>query len=185
MNSFNTYHIHRTGLRRERSLQDIDKDIEIIWKEIKEFEETTPKIEDKNIKSQSIYEWAQQNPKFKQSKQVSDYEDMPLPPPPLPPKMHKRSSSLSLIKNFKRQDTETPPSTPQRSTSLRRSNSSAGESSSSTIKPCIKASRSNSFTRDSRSRSNTPSCNRVCFQDLGICQLIKISITMKFYSLQW
>jgi len=79
--------------------------------------------------------------------------------------MHKRSSSLSLIKNNKRQDTETAPSTPQRSTSLRRSNSSAGERSSSTIKPCIKTSRSNSFTRDSRSRSNTPSCNRVCFQD--------------------
>merc|ERR1719317_781081 len=35
--------VHRTGLRRERSLQDIDKDIEIIWKEIKEFEETKPK----------------------------------------------------------------------------------------------------------------------------------------------
>lgn len=157
--------IHRTGLKRERSLQDIDKDIEIIWREIKEFDDSKPKKEDKESKSQSIYEWAQQNPKFKQSKQVTDYEDIPLPPPPIPPKMHHRSSSLAVSKNNKRQDTETPPSTPKRSTSLSRSNSSPAGRATPSIKPCIKTSRSNSFTRDSRSRSNTPSCNRVCFQD--------------------
>ena len=50
---------------RERSLQDIDNDIATIWKEIKEFDETTPenielernKIENKEnswIRSQSV-----------------------------------------------------------------------------------------------------------------------------------
>ena len=159
------------GIRKERSLHDIDNDIETIWKEIKEFDETKPRKEeeDGSRKKQSIYEWAQQNPKLTKSRQPTDYESITLPAPPLPPKSRKRSSSLSMNVNNKLQSAITPPSLPNRSTSLTRSSSMPASQDMPTLKPCLKPnSRSSSVTRGNRSRSNTPSTgSRVVFKDIG------------------
>ena len=159
---------------RERSLQDIDNDIATIWKEIKEFDETTPEnIEPERIKTvKTKNERQKEEPNYCKTKQTPDYESIPLPAPPLPPKSRHRSSSLSInprIKQTTHTNNEGPPSLPPRNTSLSRSNSLPGNGKLPNLKPCIKPnSRNSSVSRCSRSRSQTPaSSNKVSFKVEG------------------
>eukprot|EP00092_Neocalanus_flemingeri_P002434 GFUD01002604.1.p1 GENE.GFUD01002604.1~~GFUD01002604.1.p1 ORF type:complete len:498 (+),score=149.88 GFUD01002604.1:413-1906(+) len=163
--------------KHERSLRDIDKDIATIWKEIKEFEETPPaNIETENNTSvRSVNEKAKCQSKYVaniQPNESPDYESIPLPAPPLPPKSLHRSSSLSSNHNRKRSMhtiKERPPVLPPRNTSLTRSNSLPLNEALQNLKPCLKPnSRSNSVTRCSRSRSQTPNTgNKVSFKVEG------------------
>jgi len=135
-------------------LLDIDNDIEIIWKQIKEFDDVnTNYVETEGLmKNQTIYEWAQQNPKLRRSREAVDYKSIPLPPPPLPPKLRKRSSSLSM------EYADTPPKLPTRSSSLSRSSSSLPGG----LKSCLKS------LEPKREKSCTPSSSsRVSWEERG------------------